>query len=513
MAANIPNQGSTWGVGALLATAAIAVAVALGIIPLVWFALAYGGQFKLDAYIWNVLQFTLLQTFLSTALSVLPAIFVARALARQQFRGRGFLLAAFSVPLTLPAIVAVFGLAAIYGASGLFGGAFPFYGIGGIVLTHVFFNLPLATRILLEAMQQAPAENHRLAAQLNFSDSAMWRHVDWPVLRPVLPRLLALVALLCAGSFVIVLTLGGPAATTLEVAIFQSLRMDFDVSRAVTLSFLQIAFSGLLVWAAGSLALSPATQAPLRLGHYRLDGQSTASWLLDFSALAVAGLLVLPPLAGLIGTGIFHVNLNAALLTAFVTSLGVAAASACVCLLLAWPLALAQFRHPNWRGTFTVVTLAGLIVPPAVLATGWFLALRSVGGSVVQVALLIIALNSLMALPFAATVLAPALERSAAQHDRLCAHLGLQGIARLRLIDFPSNKSTVLQALLMAFTLSFGDLAAVTLLGNQGIITLPALLSQQMGNYRGADAGGTAVVLALMCFAASLLAQRESSRT
>ena len=43
--------------------------------------------------------------------------------------------------------------------------------------------------------------------------------------------------MLCVTSFTIVLTLGGgPAATTLEVAIYQALRFDFDPARAVALT-------------------------------------------------------------------------------------------------------------------------------------------------------------------------------------------------------------------------------------------------------------------------------------
>ncbi|WP_198147992.1 hypothetical protein, partial [Elstera litoralis] len=50
----------------------------------------------------------------------------------------------------------------------------------------------------------------------------------------------ALIFLLCAGSFTIVLALGGgPGATTLEVALYEALRLDFDPSRAALLALLQ----------------------------------------------------------------------------------------------------------------------------------------------------------------------------------------------------------------------------------------------------------------------------------
>ena len=52
-------------------------------------------------------------------------------------------------------------------------------------------------------------------------------------MRAALPGVAGLIFMLCMTSFTIVLTLGGgPAATTLEVAIYQSLRFDFDPARS-----------------------------------------------------------------------------------------------------------------------------------------------------------------------------------------------------------------------------------------------------------------------------------------
>ncbi|TIW01612.1 MAG: thiamine/thiamine pyrophosphate ABC transporter permease ThiP, partial [Mesorhizobium sp.] len=66
-----------------------------------------------------------------------------------------------------------------------------------------------------------------------------FRLLEWPVLRAAMPGVAGLVFMLCITSFTIVLTLGGgPAATTLEVAIYQALRFDFDPARAVVLTLL-----------------------------------------------------------------------------------------------------------------------------------------------------------------------------------------------------------------------------------------------------------------------------------
>ena len=73
----------------------------------------------LDAYTLRVLRFTVLQAALSTVLSVIFALPVARALARRSnFWGRTVIVRLMGLPLVLPVIVAVFGIAAVWGQNG-----------------------------------------------------------------------------------------------------------------------------------------------------------------------------------------------------------------------------------------------------------------------------------------------------------------------------------------------------------------------------------------------------------
>src|SRR5690606_14883898 len=63
-----------------------------------------GAVAAFDTYLARIAGFTLWQAALSTLLSVAPAIFVARALARHPaFPGRGLILKLFALPLALPA--------------------------------------------------------------------------------------------------------------------------------------------------------------------------------------------------------------------------------------------------------------------------------------------------------------------------------------------------------------------------------------------------------------------------
>lgn len=487
----------------LLAPLAIGLAAVAGLGPLLWLAVQQGRGFGADPYVWAVLGFTLWQAALSTVLSLVLGLAGARLLARRQFAGKSLLMALLAVPQALPSIVVVLALVTVYGQAGLLPGLLPLYGLGGILLAQVFFNAPLALRMALQSLEDIPPESLRLADSLGFDGWSRWRIVEWPALRPIVPRVAALIFLLCAASFVIVLSFGGPSATTLEVAIYQSLRMDFDPSRTLTLVALQVALCLVLTLAAGRAALLPAVLPRVRrvpVSPARMDGVGMAG-------LALTLLLVVPPLAMLCLSGVLHLVLSAQLLRASVTSLMIALPSAALAVLLAGGLARISLVHGSGNALAGIMALMAYIVPPAVLATGWFLLMQRFDPGSVGILCVIMVLNALMALPFAAALLFPALARVEAETGRLASQLGLAGWTRFQVIELPLLRPVLAQAFVLAFVMSFGDLTAVTLLGNGDIITLPSLIAQEMGHYRGAAAEGTALVLAMLCLCGSLLAQ------
>jgi thiamine transport system permease protein len=151
-------------------------------------------------------------------------------------------------PFILPTLVAVLGLIAVFGRGGLLNQALAglglppvsIYGPHGVVLAHVFYNLPLATRLILQGWLSIPVERFRLAASLGFSAADVQRRLEWPMLRDVVPGAFLVIFLICLTSFAVALTLGGgPRATTVELAIYQAFRFDFDLGRAALLAVLQ----------------------------------------------------------------------------------------------------------------------------------------------------------------------------------------------------------------------------------------------------------------------------------
>ncbi|MGE3877337.1 MAG: thiamine/thiamine pyrophosphate ABC transporter permease ThiP [Parvibaculaceae bacterium] len=512
-------NGSKLAAGAALA--AIMLAVAAGLVPVA--AIGIGEGFVIghvvDAYVLRILWFTLLQAGLSTLLSVMLALPVALALARADFWGRGLLLRLFALPLALPAIVVILGIVAVYGRTGwlsqLLGHPLDIYGLTGILLAHVFFNLPLAARLILQQLEGIAPESFRLAAQLGFTDMARFRLIEWPQVRGSLAGIASLIFLICAASFAVVLTLGGgPSATTLEVGIYQALRFDYDPARATVLSLVQLVLCGLFVLLAGQYAHAVQSWPALRRKVHRHETRSAAASLALGLIIALAAVFVGVPVLAIVVTGALAQFDWPALVRATLTSLLIAVPAAGLSILLAWPIAQAsaRARSRSWRSLLDLSALLTLIVPPAVLATGWFIAATRLGLAFTAAPFLVIAMNALMALPFALGTLSPSVQQAMAQHDRLCASLGIGGLRRLLLIDLPVLSRPLGLAAAMAFVLSLGDLTAITLFGSQSLMTLPALIYAQMGSYRIDAASGSALVLALFSMAVITLLDKWSAR-
>lgn len=514
------------GTGALLA---ITLFVFVAIAMLGLSASGFGQADALfDAYVLNAARFTLLQAVLSTGLSVLLAVPVALALTRRRrFLGRIWLLRLMALPLGLPALVGALGLLGIWGRQGVvntllaalgFGRPLTIYGLDGILLAHVFFNLPLAIRLMVAGLDRLPGEYFLLGANLGMGRLALFRFVEAPVLRALLPGIAGLIFMLCVTSFTLVLTLGGgPAASTIEVAIYQALRFDFDPERAIALAALQLAITALLL---ALLALSaPVPDDGVTSGRRlrRFDGAGRAARLADAGLIALAALFVASPLAAVLVSGL-GADLAALVVDpqvhrALATSLFMAGASALLAVatsaaMLQARLVLAH-RHRSAPAGLSRAGLFGagvsaatslvLLVPPVVLGAGWFLALRPTGDVARFAPAVVVAINTLMALPFVVRILGPALATHAARTGRLADSLGLSGWSRLRLIDWPALRRPLLMGLSFAAALSLGDLGAVAIFGSQDMITLPYLLFSRMGSYRTSDAAGLALLLGLVC--------------
>ncbi|QGM80235.1 thiamine/thiamine pyrophosphate ABC transporter permease ThiP [Otariodibacter oris] len=486
--------------------------------------------------VFQILKQSLLQASLSAILSTFLGILLARSLFYLDFRGKSFLYKIISFAWALPSLVVIFAVIGVWGNAGwisqfvqFFGFEWDFqlYGLQGILLAHLFFNIPLATKYYLEGLHLIPSHQHQLASQLNLTGWHYFKIVEWPTLKSILPYTYTNIFLVCFTSFPIVLMLGGgPKYSTLEVAIYQAVTFEFDFAKAVMLIMTQI-----IVGIGLQIVMDIATK--FAFNHSRNESQPSGKiwkahltgmkkWVLQAILIIIATSIIVP-LLNVIWVGIsvsdFFDRLSSPLLwKSALFSLILSLISSFIVISVAYVIALEarQLAYRNKKlgqSILSGVATYPLIMPVFMLAVGLFLLLMNVELSTFDLLILVGVCNGLMLLPYIYRLIFSAMWKSLVSHDKLAISLGLKGFKRWWIVE----KYYLIRPLRNAFALSMasslGSFSVIAFFGNPDFSTLPYLLYQQLGSYRMEDASVTALVLMLFAFLPFLLIeQKENTR-
>ncbi|WP_417584487.1 hypothetical protein [Pelagibacterium sp.] len=514
---------STWRPGRRYVGASVAAIVAILIATLLFSLWIAGQRFPTTGSsrtdIWFLLVSSARQAALSTVLSILAGMALAWTLDRLRFTGRGVVIGLLSTALVMPSLVVVSGLLSIWGRNGWVNFLLaPFgletgssiFGLGGIIAAHVVLNGAFSARIFIDRLAAIPAEKLKLGRSLGLGPLRRFTIIDFPALAASIPGISATIFLLCFTSFPIVLTLGGgPANQTLEVAIYQAVRLDFDLGAAVNLAIVQLVVCAAIIIPASTL--SPAAGLFGSPNHIHWPERP---WLRAIQQIVLTVLLAgfLAPLIAVLGEGFYAIS-NVLAQTVFwraaITSLVIGTLSALLAVSLGLALGMSralQEKGSLWRGLLGLPVFAYLAVPAVVLSLGFFLLARQTGlaPSLVAPVVLVLA-NALLALPFVFATLAPPLEALTLRHHRVIRALGITSFRQWSRIEWPLLGRPIGYALAVAFVFSLGDLAVISLFGTSEFSTLPWLMYRALGAYRTNDAQAIAAILLIVSIAAFIL--------
>jgi thiamine transport system permease protein len=363
-----------------------------------------------------------------------------------------------------------------------------------VIIAHVFFNLPLATRLILQGWLAIPAERFRLAASLGFTSGDIFRVLERPMLREVVPGALLVIFLICLTSFAVALALGGgPRATTVELAIYQAFRFDFDLGKAALLALVQFAMGAGAALVAFRVAIPGGMGGGLDRAVKRWDG---GGWLVfqDVLCIALAALFLVLPLSMIVARGVPELlSLPPSVIEAAGLSILVSLSSALLCLTLALPIAALAVQ----RGSALVEGVGYLTIAasPLVIGTGLFVVVFPIMDPFALALPVTALVNAAMALPFALRALTPALAGIERDFGPLADQMGLTGWARLRRLWLPRLRRPLGFAGGLAAALSMGDLGVITMFADPQTATLPLQMYRLMGAYRMGDAAAAGLLL------------------
>lgn len=506
-------------------------------------ALAAFGASLTSAAARNALKFTFRQAALSTLFTLILGLPGAYLFARYQFKGKSVFRALMGVPFVMPTLVVAAGFNALLGPNGwvnsllvnLFGFSSPpihfINTFPAIIIAHVFYNTTIVLRLVGDFWSHLNPRLNDASRVLGASPWKTFRAITLPLLSPAIAAAALLVFIFDFTSFGVVLILGGPQFSTLEVEIYYQTISLFNLPMAATLSLLQLACTLLLTVAYTQLSKRMSRALPLSARG------RTQKTLRSWKEKLLAGLLILfllslltLPLAALASRSLIDLStpsgspprltttfyqaltrqpqqalfytppifaLRTSLLYAGITVLlGLALG-----LLAAWALSredsspLNQILDPLIMlplGTSAVTLGLGFIVsldrPPLNLRTS---------------PLLLPLAHTLVAFPFVVRSLTPALKSIQPRLHRAAAVLGASPFQVFRQIDLPLIGRAMIVSASFAFMISIGEFGASSLITRPENPTVPVVIYRFLSrpgalNYGQAMALSTILMLATL---------------
>ncbi len=501
----------------------------------------------------SVLWFTFWQAALSTLLTLLVGLPCAYLFARFDFRGKSLLRALTAVPFMLPTVVVAAGFNALLGPRGwlnigianllsllhyplLPSPPIPFVGtLGAILLAHVFYNTTIIIRVVGNALARLDPKLEGAARSLGADGRRLWWNVTLPLLRPAILAATLLVFLFDFTSFGVILLLGGPSFATLEVEIYIQALQLLNLPLAALLAFIQLLctliFSILYSRLQRRTAVQTAPRSPAvhRAKTWRQRGFVVSCVFLLFS-LFILPMLALPLRsvsrldadrgertqirAGLTGDYYTELFINrrdsifyVPPFRAALNSLGYAAATVALSLLLGYPAASALARPGRLEKMLDPLLILPLGASAVTLGLGFIISF----GRLLTLPWLVPLAHTLVALPFVIRTLQPALASIPDRLRHAAASLGASPFRVWQAVDWPILRRATLSAATFAFTISLGEFGATVLLARPDYPTIPVAIYRflsQPGGLNYGQAMAMATMLMVLTAAGILLIER-----
>ena len=462
--------------------------------------------------LWSVAQ-ALASVFLTLALG-LP---VAWVLARFEFPGRRWIMAALMLPFVVPTLVAGLGILALWGPNG-WGGRW-FSAVGWmpdteegpwlLLLGNLFFNLCVVVRAAADALGRVSASHVAAARTLGATPwRAFWR-VEWPAIRLYVAAAACLVFLYCFSGMGLALVLGGQRWATAEVEVYTLVAHELRLADASSLAMWTMG-TGLVVAGLYALLSARLVQAE-RADHVaRIRPEVWSHWLALAGALAVLFVCCLAPLLATAATALAqpsqvwatwwadetrHALSNTLAFTgwALVVALVLGA-------LLGWAICPVtgggqhgQAGRIGFSGVLQGVSYVPWVASPVVVAFGLLLLYPNLSASMV----LLVGAYALLALPFVAQAVAQGLMGMPLHPVQAARTLGAGPWRVMWRVVLPMLRPFLRRGLAFAAATALGEFAVSLFLTRPEWTTLTTLIYQHLGR-PGSDNLHSAHALSLL---------------
>ena len=434
--------------------------------------------------IYNILEITLIQVCLSTILSLAIGIVLARILF---YNPKPWTDKVLALPLIIPSLSLVVGVTTLMGKTVHY-----LYGLQGIVMCHIYLNVPLATLILLNAYRSIPQSLWQLTAALRLSKMVCFLKVELPLLKTALSKTAGIVFLYCLSSFTIPLMMGGgPGGNTLTVALYYALVVKGDFQESMVLLAVNVLIGFLVILISSHYKIADIKAST---GQQRIAVRSTnISWLIDKIFTSFIFVFLLAPLWALMWQQSWSTTPWSMQYTQAITgSLTIAGITAGITTLITLGICCLQPLARIW-----LERLSSLMITIPSFAIGMGILWLHIHSHLFAVSpfTILITTTVLVSWPVSLRIVHGAFLKIEANNHQLMRALHLPWKARLRWVYLPLAWPTMRLAFALVAVYSLGDLGSILCFPSQDIQTLPKMIYEAHSQFNFMTAQFLSLVL------------------
>lgn len=502
------------------------------------------------------LGFTIFQATLSTLCTILVGFPIAYVFSHFEFKGKTFFRTVVTLPFILPTVVVAAAFNSLIGNRGWFNLLFMqifnlseppiqlMNTLAVILLAHVFYNTSVFVRVVGAAWSQLDVEKEEVASVLGANKWQRFRYITFPLLRSSIFAALLMVFLFDFTSFGVILLLGGPAFSTMEVEIYLQTTQMLNLPLAGILSVVQMIatlfISVLSMRESGSRTVSFLPD--IKNDRLQKVDKPWQKIFLVGMIILVVFFFVLPEIGlflrsivkleaartevGTVTTGftldfykglfqnpnrsLFYVPPIQALKNSVLYAISTTVLACLMGVIAAYNLARARSSK-----VFRALLVLPLGTSSVTLGLGFLLVFTRVRFFQQFPQILIPIAHALVALPVVVSSLYPAFKSIPLNIRDAARNLGASPITTLREIDLKLVKQPLVVSALYAFILSLGEFGATSFLTRPEYPTMPIAIYRYLGlpgamNYGQAMA--MACILLVVCAISMLIIERLVSR-
>jgi thiamine transport system permease protein len=498
------------------------------------------------------LVFTVYQAGLSVILTVLVGFPIAYVFSHFEFKSKGFFRTVVTLPFILPTVVVAAAFNSLLGSSGwinllmmrFFNLESPpiqiMNSLGIILLAHVFYNTSVFVRVVGAAWAQLETEQEQAASTLGATTWQRFWLITLPLLKRSIISAVLMVFLFDFTSFGVILLLGGPAFTTLEVEIYLQTTQMLNLPLAGILSVVQMAITLLISWfmlrdtRTGMVTFLPDIKNE-RLQHPSHTKQKIflgillifllLFFVLPEISLLARSLLIVDIDSAVGGTfnvkftldfykelfqntrdSLFYISPFEALKNSISYALSTTVSAITLGIIAAY--GLLNFHKVKILRALVVLPLGTSSVT---LGLGFLLAFNRLAFFKQFPQVLIPIAHTLVALPVVINTLYPAFSAIPENLRAAAGNLGASPIKILQKIDLPLIRRSLLVGALYAFILSLGEFGATSFLTRPEYPTMPVAIYRYLnlpGTLNYGQTMAMACILLVVCTLSMLVMER-----